>query len=275
MDGRGPAAGGRSGWGRHAHVRFAKTSRILAEPAGGHADRTGGEADAGAVPPDVLILDDFAARQLTAAQADDLYEPVSVRQGRSLIVTGNRAPSDWYPLFPNPVVAESLLDRLIDTSHQVIMNGPGYRPNKRPKNPADNAAKSSDSQEGLPALLSVRDEIVSRMPGTDKAQSDVEHAVIARYQLGGAGFGEPGQRETVRQAKSQLTEAIEQAGAGGLDGHEFGGGEVVLFAYGPDADALFAVMAPILRDLPFRPAHVTLRRGPADDPSAAEHRVDL
>ncbi|MFF3430233.1 hypothetical protein [Streptomyces sp. NPDC002602] len=49
----------------------------------------------------------------------------------------NRAPSDWYPLFPNPVVAESLLDRLINTSHQVIVNGPRHRPNKRPKNPTD------------------------------------------------------------------------------------------------------------------------------------------
>ncbi|MET8765615.1 ATP-binding protein [Streptomyces sp. NPDC004658] len=66
-------------------------------------------------------------RQLSAAQADDLYELVSERQGRSLIITSNRAPSDWYPLFPNPVVAESLLDRLINTSHQVIMNGPSYR----------------------------------------------------------------------------------------------------------------------------------------------------
>ncbi|GAA3482327.1 hypothetical protein GCM10018966_068590 [Streptomyces yanii] len=55
-------------------------------------------------------------RQLNAPQADDLYKLVSERQGRSLIITSNRAPSDWYPLFPNPVVAESLLDRLI-TSH--------------------------------------------------------------------------------------------------------------------------------------------------------------
>jgi hypothetical protein len=29
------------------------------------------------------------------------------------MLTSNRAPKDWYPLFPNPVVAESLLDRLI------------------------------------------------------------------------------------------------------------------------------------------------------------------
>ncbi|MFC9768672.1 ATP-binding protein, partial [Rhodococcus jostii] len=41
-------------------------------------------------------------------------------------------PKDWYPLFPNPVVAESLLDRLINTSHQTLTDGPSYRPRKRP-----------------------------------------------------------------------------------------------------------------------------------------------
>jgi DNA replication protein DnaC len=69
---------------------------------------------------------------LDFTQADDLYELITERAGRSLILTSNRAPADWYPLFPNPVVAESLLDRLINTSHQVFMNGPSYRPNKRP-----------------------------------------------------------------------------------------------------------------------------------------------
>jgi hypothetical protein len=29
-------------------------------------------------------------------------------------------------------VAESLLDRLINTSHQIFMNGPSYRPNNKP-----------------------------------------------------------------------------------------------------------------------------------------------
>jgi len=73
-------------------------------------------------------------RELSAVQADDLYELVSERAaaGRSIILTSNRSPVDWYPLFPNPVVAELLLDRLINTSHQVFMNGPSYRPNKRP-----------------------------------------------------------------------------------------------------------------------------------------------
>jgi hypothetical protein len=39
------------------------------------------------------------------------------------VLTSNRAPQDWYPLFPNPVVAESLLDRVINNSHQVFTCG--------------------------------------------------------------------------------------------------------------------------------------------------------
>jgi DNA replication protein DnaC len=115
-----------------AEVRFLKTSRALAHLAGGHADRTWDKRLRELARPAVLILDDFAIRELTAAQADDLYELITERAARPLVLTSNRAPADWYPLFPNPVVAESLLDRLINTSHQVFMNGPSYRPNKRP-----------------------------------------------------------------------------------------------------------------------------------------------
>ena len=118
---------------RHgAETRFYKTSRVLAHLAGGHADRTWDKRLRELTRPAVLILDDFGMRELTAAQADDLYELITERSGRSLILTSNRAPADWYPLFPNPVVAESLLDRLINTSHQIFMNGPSYRPSKRP-----------------------------------------------------------------------------------------------------------------------------------------------
>ncbi len=115
-----------------ADARFLKTSRALAHLAGGHADRSWDKRLRELTRPAVLILDDFAMRELTAPQADDLYELITERASRPLILTSNRSPADWYPLFPNPVVAESLLDRLINTSHQVFMNGPSYRPNKRP-----------------------------------------------------------------------------------------------------------------------------------------------
>lgn len=113
-------------------ARFLKASRALAHLAGGHADRTWEKRLRDLTRPAVLVLDDFAMRELTAPQADDLYELITERAGKSVIFTSNRAPADWYPLFPNPVVAESLLDRVINSSHQVFMNGPSYRPAKRP-----------------------------------------------------------------------------------------------------------------------------------------------
>ena len=119
---------------RGGDIRFVKCSRMLADLAGGHADRTIGQRMREYTRPHVLIIDDFAMREHTTTQSDDLYDLVSDRAiaGKPLILTSNRAPKDWYPLFPNPVVAESLLDRLINTSHQVLMDGPSYRPRKRP-----------------------------------------------------------------------------------------------------------------------------------------------
>ncbi|MGW4652717.1 hypothetical protein [Kitasatospora sp. NPDC004289] len=107
------------------------------------------------------------------------------------------------------------------------------------------------------------------------ADGNVEHAVIARYRLTGDGFGEADDRTAVRAAQKLLTEVIERAGVGEFDGDEFGSGEVLLFAYGHDADALFAVMEPVLRGLPLRPASVVLRYGSASDRFAAERIVEL
>ena len=119
---------------RGGDIRFVKCSRMLADLAGGHADRTIGQRMREYTRPLVLIVDDFAMREHTPTQSDDLYDLVSDRAiaAKPLILTSNRAPKDWYPLFPNPVVAESLLDRLINTSHQILMDGPSYRPRKRP-----------------------------------------------------------------------------------------------------------------------------------------------
>jgi hypothetical protein len=61
-----------------------------------------------------------------------------VRAG-STITTANRAPADWYPLFPNPVLAEGILDRLLNSAHQIILSGRSYRPQLRPDRGLDGA----------------------------------------------------------------------------------------------------------------------------------------
>lgn len=126
-----------------AEARFIKTSRALTELAGGHADGTWTRRLRELARPTVLVLDDFAMRELTPTQADDLYELINERTGRSLILTSNRSPVDWYPLFPNAVVAESLLDRLINNSHQLLMSGASYRPRNRPGRAVPTAATTT------------------------------------------------------------------------------------------------------------------------------------
>jgi DNA replication protein DnaC len=116
-------------------VTFTTCSRLLAELAGGHADRTFQDRIRKLAKPALLICDDFAMREFTPTQADDLYELLCERlgrPGRSLILTSNRSPSDWYPLFPNAVVGESILDRVINTSHHLLLDGKSYRPRRRP-----------------------------------------------------------------------------------------------------------------------------------------------
>jgi DNA replication protein DnaC len=118
---------------RRGHsVVFTKTSRLLADLAGGHADRSWETRLARWSRPTLLILDDYAMRDFTLTQADDLYEVLTERGTKSAIFTANRQASDWYTLFPNPVVAESILDRIVNSAHHVHMDGKSYRPNKRP-----------------------------------------------------------------------------------------------------------------------------------------------
>jgi DNA replication protein DnaC len=77
---------------RHNHnVIFTKTSRLLADLAGGHADRTWNARLRKWARADLIILDDFAMRDFTPSQADDLYELVTERTTGSIVITSNMA----------------------------------------------------------------------------------------------------------------------------------------------------------------------------------------
>jgi hypothetical protein len=119
---------------RGHNVAFTKASRLLADLAGGHADRTWEARLRRWARPAVLIIDDFAMRSFTPAQSDDLYELITERAGKSLITTANRAATDWYSLFPNAVVAESILDRVVNSftfTWTESRTGPTHAPVRR------------------------------------------------------------------------------------------------------------------------------------------------
>jgi DNA replication protein DnaC len=77
---------------------------------------------------DLLILDDFALRNLDATETNDFYELIVERHRRaSTIVTSNREPSEWMAMMSDALLAQSAIDRLTSGAHTLVIEGPSYR----------------------------------------------------------------------------------------------------------------------------------------------------
>jgi|SRR6266567_8216097 len=104
----------------------------------------------------------------------------------------------------------------------------------------------------------------------------MEQAVLVHLQLTDDPFGSRRERAAIFDLADMLRDAIDGRGVGEFDGEAWGGGFCVLYMYGPDADRLFDVVAPILMEaLLARGGFAIKRYGGAEDLSAAEARVNL
>jgi DNA replication protein DnaC len=82
---------------------------------------------------DLLIIDDFAFRKIDQKEAEYLYAITDARYNKgSIILTSNRSMSDWASIFPDPIMANALMDRLCHNAHQIIIKGESYRRKKNP-----------------------------------------------------------------------------------------------------------------------------------------------
>ena len=80
-----------------------------------HAGRADGSQDKrlagyplGVVRPDLLIIDDFGLKPLPPSGPSDLYDVINERYERaSILLTSNRAPSEWQELFGDPLLTFS------------------------------------------------------------------------------------------------------------------------------------------------------------------------
>lgn len=115
-------------------ARFTKASALFRDLAAARSDHTWEATIRAYTKPDVLIIDDFGLKGLSQAQADDIAEIVSERYLRGgMVFTSNRRVEEWQALFPDPVFANSVLDRLAHNAHQLIIEGESYRKKKRPE----------------------------------------------------------------------------------------------------------------------------------------------
>ena len=114
-------------------VLFLRSDHLLRMIHQSRADNSTERVIRSLLAPDLLIVDDFGLRRLNAQQSSDFYEVVIERHRRaSTIVTSNRSIEEWIPLFDDPVLAQSALDRLAHNAYQVVIEGDSYRSRQRP-----------------------------------------------------------------------------------------------------------------------------------------------
>ena len=82
---------------------------------------------------ELLILDDFALQPLDATETTDFYQLCVERHQRtSTVVTSNRTAEEWLAMMADPLLAQSAVDRLISTAHELVIEGESYRRRQKP-----------------------------------------------------------------------------------------------------------------------------------------------
>lgn len=96
-----------------------------------HAGRADGSTDQRLqryLAPDLLVIDDFGLKPLPPSGPVDLYDVINGRYEKgSIVVTSNRAPTEWPELFGDPLLANAGLDRLGHRANVLLITGRSFR----------------------------------------------------------------------------------------------------------------------------------------------------
>jgi len=123
-------------------VRYVKVAKLLLALHQSRADNSFERELRGWLAPDLLVLDDFGLRKLTAQQSSDIYDVLVERDRRAAtIITSNRAVDELVALFDDPILANSTLDCFAHRAHQIAMEGPSLRAARAP-GPAKSSSRA-------------------------------------------------------------------------------------------------------------------------------------
>lgn len=119
---------------RNKKTKFIASSELLNEFYSSRADSTYSALLKRYAKLDVLILDDFGLKTLSAEQSSDLYDLIAMMHvNSSLIITTNRKVEKWTDVFFDPVMANAALDRIVNKAYRIVLEGESYRKNFTPK----------------------------------------------------------------------------------------------------------------------------------------------
>jgi DNA replication protein DnaC len=109
-------------------VRYHRTSRLLHEIMLSHADGSFPKMLSNLARMPLLVLDDWLRDPLSAAQARDLLEIVDDRYGQASTLLATQVPvQDWHARFPDPTLADAILDRILHNAYRLELKGGSMR----------------------------------------------------------------------------------------------------------------------------------------------------
>lgn len=110
------------------NVRYLRTSRLLHELAKSRLDGSYATLLRSLARIDVLIFDDWMRDPISVASAQDLLEVFDDRFNRSSTIIASQIPvAEWHARFPDPTLADAILDRLVHNSYRLTLQGESQR----------------------------------------------------------------------------------------------------------------------------------------------------
>jgi DNA replication protein DnaC len=109
-------------------VLYWRLSRLLDELAAARLDGKADRLMRKVAKVGLLILDDFAMFDLTAAQRRDLMEIIDDRHDRGSIILASQLPVDrWHGVIGDPTYADAIMDRIVHNAIRIPLKGKSMR----------------------------------------------------------------------------------------------------------------------------------------------------
>lgn len=111
-----------------ATVAYCNTQKLMAKLKMARLEGTSTRIFDKLAKTDLLILDDFALAPMDNQQQVDLLEIIEDRHAAKATIIASQLPVDkWFDVFTEETIADSILDRLVHTSHRFELRGESLR----------------------------------------------------------------------------------------------------------------------------------------------------
>ena len=113
----------------HMSARWYRMGDLLEEIATAHLDGSLPAFKKELAKPTLLAIDDFGLGVIDATAATVMLQVIDrrVRAGGCLLFTSQFPVAKWHDLFPDPSVADAILDRFVHGSHVMTLTGESMR----------------------------------------------------------------------------------------------------------------------------------------------------